>query len=84
MNEQKTSKQLVHHRIVGLGVGYIEHRYLSENEQKPPKQKIVVVLSNWKVLCFDHDLTLQWEMTLSTSENEKHFGDPLYVHTVTF
>jgi hypothetical protein len=80
LNELKTEKQLIHHHIVGLGTGYIDPKQDKENEIKPRTQRIVVVLSNWKVICFDHDLNLVWETTLSTTDNEKHYGSPLCVH----
>ncbi|KAL0483699.1 1 TM domain-containing transmembrane protein [Acrasis kona] len=74
LNEKRTDNQVLHHHVVGLGVGYTyQHTF---TDLKPRTQRIVVVLSNWRVLCFDHELNIIWEMTLSVEENEKHFGSP--------
>lgn len=61
MNEKDKSKGTVHHSIVGLGHGHIK---VKQKKGQRATKRIVAVLSNWKVLCLDPDLHLQWESDL--------------------
>ena len=37
------------------------------------EQVIVVVTSDWTVLCFDHNLSLLWETRLMTVQSSRYF-----------
>lgn len=61
------------HYPVGLETGYIDPYKATESR----KQVIVVVTNNWSVFCFDSELKMLWENTVSYMEDALSLG-PLY------
>nr|CAG4709902.1 unnamed protein product [Naegleria fowleri] len=61
VNERDKNKGTVHHSIIGLGHGHIK---VKKKKGQRGTKRVVAVLSNWKVLCLDHDLNLKWESDL--------------------
>ncbi|BDA41145.1 hypothetical protein COCOBI_01-8000 [Coccomyxa sp. Obi] len=60
---------LSQHRAVALTAGYLDPKH-TELVRALRKQVVVVVTANWDVLCFDHNLRLQW--TARVKEDVPH------------
>jgi hypothetical protein len=56
--------------VVGMEAGFRDHL----NSTSVRKQIVVVVLSDWRILCFDHELNLLWENSLV--EERGNYGTP--------
>ncbi|KAL9647667.1 hypothetical protein ABK040_015156 [Willaertia magna] len=55
------NNDIVHHSILGLGTGHLK---VKKKKSQRNTKRIITLLSNWKVLCLDPNLQLEWEIDL--------------------
>ena len=63
-------------RPVGMGAGYLQ-KYQSMLQVR--YQVVVLLLSDWTVLCYDHTLSLLWKSGLRKTREEGEWQEGLSI-----